>query len=104
MSQPKRAKRTVDNGTLTLSLDNYAGTLYDKITQDQAILVSIMNPTPAGWALITIIANGSAITLPSDWIKSGGDDVSIVDGTTNHLSVFYKDSDTIFYTNTTVAP
>jgi hypothetical protein len=99
MSQPKRAKRTVDNGTLTLSLDNYAGTLYDKITQDQAILVSIMNPTPAGWALISIVANGSAITIPSSWKKWGGEDISTTSGQTNHLSVFYKDADNIYYTN-----
>jgi len=89
---------------LMLEMGNITGELYDNYNQKSVITLAISNPIPGGWSLISIVANGSAITIPSTWIKSGGDDVSIVDGTTNHLSVFYKDSDTIFYTNTTVAP
>jgi hypothetical protein len=88
-----------------LNLGNTEGTLYNAHTQAGAITLAVGGtPTPGGWAFITIAADGSAINVPGAWVKYGGDDISVVAGTTNHLQVFYKDGDSVYYTNKVTTP
>lgn len=88
------------NGKLDLS--NTEGLIYNKYTQTGPLTIRVGDATPKGWAFVSIVANGAAITLPSNFIKYGGDDISMVASTTNHLQAFYIDNNTIFYTNKTV--
>jgi hypothetical protein len=88
------------NGKFDLSKTD--GLIYNKYTQSGTLVITITNPVPKGWAFVQIVANGSTITLPSNFVKYGGDDISIVASTVNHLQVFYLDNNTIYYTNKTV--
>jgi hypothetical protein len=85
-----------------LNLGNQEGTLYNNHTQTGALTLSASNGSPGGWALVPILANGDAINIPGAWIKYGGDDISIVNGQTNHFQAFFKDETTIYYTNKVV--
>lgn len=85
--------------TGALSLANEDGTLYNQHIQTGELDIEASNPTPGGWALVPIVASGDPINIPDDWIHYGGDDISIVEGDVNHLQVYFKDSDTIYWTN-----
>lgn len=74
-------------------------TIYEKWIQEGPVVFDIEKASIGGSALLVIIANGSAINIPSNWIFYGGDDISVVNGDENHISVFYKDEDTIYYSN-----
>lgn len=87
-----------------LALDNPDGTLYREHTQTGSLtLAAGRSARPGGWALVTIVANGSAINIPSDWIKYGGDDVSIVAGQINHFQLFWS-GEYYYYTNKVTVP
>lgn len=85
-------------------LSNPRGTMYGKMTQTKNLGFVAIGGVPGGWALVTIVANGDAINVPATWLLYGGDAISIVAGNTNHIQVFYKDADTIYYTNKVVTP
>jgi hypothetical protein len=87
-----------------LSLINPLGTLYTDYTQTGVLTITAGATNPGGYATIKIIANGDAINLPATWIKYAGDDISIDAADENHLQVYYKDADTIYYTNKVVTP
>jgi hypothetical protein len=97
-------KPVIDTSNFTgaLNLGNHAGTLYKDHAQTGAITLVGSGGSPGGWAFIKITANGDAINVPVAWIKYGGDDISIVAAAVNHVQVFYKDADTIYYTNKVV--
>lgn len=86
-----------------LDLSNPLGAMYLEHTQTGVLTLSESNGQAGGCALIPIVASGDAINLPVAWIKYGGDDISVVAGETNHLTVVYKDEDTIYWSNKVVA-
>lgn len=85
-----------------LNLGDAEGTLYHEHAQTGAITLAVANGSPGGWALVPIMANGDAINVPAAWIQWGGDAISIVATDVNHVSVFYKDADNVYYTNKVV--
>lgn len=97
MNHPSIIKKAFDG---TLDLSNPNGTIYVSTVQVRGLAIS--KAVPGGWALVSVAADGSSINVPSEWIHYGGDEISIVNGDVNHIQVFYKDSDTVFYTNKVV--
>lgn len=95
MSKPK----IMSQFSGALNLGDPEGTLYLQHQQSGAITLSVANGSPGGWALVPIVADGNAINVPAAWILYGGDAISIVVDDVNHIQVFYKDADTIYYTN-----
>lgn len=82
------------------NLGNPMGTIYDKHIQTAVLTLSVAGlAVPGGTAQIIIESSGDAINVPGSWIKFGGDDISIVAGEENHLAIWYRDADTIYYTN-----
>lgn len=88
------------NGKLDLS--DPSGIIYEPYTQTQALTIKVGNRLLSGWALVPIKANGTTITLPSNFVKYGGDDIVNTLNTTNHLQFWYYSENTIYYTNKTV--
>lgn len=99
MKASARGKAPLSTGSLILDLSNPNGTLYDVVTQASTIAISVGGATPGGWALVPIVANGSPITIPGNWIHYGGDILSTTLNNVNHLQVFYKDANAVYYTN-----
>lgn len=87
-----------------LDLSKGAGTLYGNYSQTGALVISIGEVIEGGWALVPIISNGNAITIPPTWIFWGGDPISLISNDRNHLQVFYKDANTIYWSNKVVTP
>jgi hypothetical protein len=87
-------------------LGNPKGCLYDDHVQTGVLTFGVggNSSTPGGWAMIVIAANGSAINIPGAWVKYGGDDISPVNGNSNHFQVFYKENGRIYYTNKVTTP
>jgi len=82
-----------------MNLRNPLGTIYTRHNQTGVLNIIDTNGTPGGYAIVDIVANGSAINVPAGWIKYGGDDISFVNGAINHFQVFYKSADVIYCTN-----
>lgn len=90
------------NFTGALDLSNVLGAFYDLCVQTGVLTLAAANGVAGGTAIIPIQANGSAINIPGTWIQYGGDAISTTVGQVNHLTVLYKDANTIYYTNKVV--
>ncbi|HMV91522.1 MAG TPA: hypothetical protein PJ995_21515 [Cyclobacteriaceae bacterium] len=87
-----------------LALNCESGTTYLTHNQSGAITFSsTRNQQINGWALVPIVADGSAINIPSDWIKYGGDNIDITAGVTNHFMAIYTGERT-YWTNKVTTP
>lgn len=88
-----------------LDLSSVGGKLHDDHVQTGAITLSVgPNAVPGGWDLIAITANGSAINVPAGWVLYGGDTISTVSGNVNHIQVYYKNANRVYYSNRVVTP
>ena len=107
MSKPIQLRYAYDNDVFTgeICLQYTEGVIYPDHTQTAAITLSVgPNPEVGGSAMIYIIANGDAITVPSDWVKISGNAINTTAGYTNILTVIYMGVGKIHYANTAVAP
>jgi hypothetical protein len=79
-----------------IDLSKKGGSYYAEHTQTGAITFSVSATTVGGLAQVTILANGSAITLVGGWINVGGEPVSTTNGTTNYM-VIWQTNNKVFY-------
>lgn len=82
-----------------LDLSDRNGLFYNRFIQTQPIAITVGPKTLGGWAFVAIEANGDTISLPSNFIKYGGDDISVIDGDINNLQALYYDDLVVYYTN-----
>jgi len=100
-NQPYQLRYSYDTDQFTgeLALQYPEGVIYPNHTQTAALDLSLGPHREVGAsAMIYIVANGDAITVPSDWVLYG-DSISTVSGDTNILVVTYMGADKIHYSN-----
>ena len=82
-----------------ISLQYPEGVIYPNHTQTAALTFSVgPHPEIGGTAMIYIVADGSAITVPGSWVLYG-DAISTTVGDTNIIVVSYMGLNKVHYSN-----
>lgn len=88
-------------------LSNLVGTFWNDYTQTGVLELSAANDGIIGGGdRVKLLANGSAITLSSNytWVNVGTDDISIVNGNTNVIFVWKVSSTELNYVVKVITP